>query len=132
MRLTKNKQAICQSAAFGTALKALECKGKTGRYRGRHPVLHKSRAATVYNLAQARAGNSGISRAGCINRKIPMSPARAALAVPTDETAEAAEIVERFLEASMVPDPETAARYIAPELNIPFTGRRQYHNPRHA
>ena len=32
---------------------------------------------------------------------------------PSDETAEAAEIVEHFLVASMVPDPETAARYIA-------------------
>jgi hypothetical protein len=59
-----------------------------------------------------------------------MSPARAALAMPTDETAEAAEIVERFLEASMVPDPETAARYIAADLAITFTGGRKYKHPR--
>ncbi|MEA3023106.1 MAG: hypothetical protein QOK01_1958 [Alphaproteobacteria bacterium] len=58
-----------------------------------------------------------------------MSPARAALAAPTDETAEAAEIVERFLEASMVPDPDTAARYIAADLKITFTGGRKYRHP---
>ena len=54
----------------------------------------------------------------------------AALATPTDETAEAAEIVERFLVASMVPDPQTAALYISPELRITFTGGRQYNHPR--
>jgi hypothetical protein len=59
-----------------------------------------------------------------------MSPARAALAIPTDETAEAAEIVEKFLEASMVPDPETAARYISADLAITFTGGRKYNHPR--
>ena len=42
----------------------------------------------------------------------------------------AAEIVERFLVASMVPDPETAARYIAAELKITFTGGRKYGHPR--
>jgi ketosteroid isomerase-like protein len=55
---------------------------------------------------------------------------RAALAMPTDETAEAAEIVERFLEASMVPDPDEAARYIAADLKITFTGGRKYNHPR--
>ena len=59
-----------------------------------------------------------------------MSPARAALVIPTDETAEAADIVEKFLEASMVPDPETAARYIAADLAITFTGGRKYSHPR--
>jgi ketosteroid isomerase-like protein len=59
-----------------------------------------------------------------------MSPAYAKLAMPTGETAEAAEIVERFLEASMVPDPETAARYIAADLQITFTGGRKYTHPR--
>jgi hypothetical protein len=59
-----------------------------------------------------------------------MSPAHAKLAMPTNETAEAAEIVERFLEASMVPDPETAARYIAADLAITFTGGRKYNHPR--
>jgi len=53
-----------------------------------------------------------------------------AIALPeTDEAAEAAAIVEAFLVASMVPDPETAARYIAPELAITFTGGRKYRHP---
>ena len=46
------------------------------------------------------------------------------------ETASAAEIVERFLVASMVPDPVTAATYISPELKITFTGGRKYTHPR--
>src|SRR3546814_10244863 len=41
-----------------------------------------------------------------------------------------AETVRAFLEASMVPDPETAQRYIAPELVITFTGGRKYSHPR--
>lgn len=49
---------------------------------------------------------------------------------PTGETAEAAEIVERFLEASMVPDPVKAATFISPELSITFTGGRKYSHPR--
>jgi hypothetical protein len=40
----------------------------------------------------------------------------------TDETAQAADIVQRFLVASMVPDPQTAALYIAGDLKITFTG----------
>jgi hypothetical protein len=65
-----------------------------------------------------------------IRGAIAMPSARPAFAQPSDETAEAAGIVERFLQASMVPDPETAARYIAPELLITFTGGRQYRHPR--
>jgi hypothetical protein len=41
-----------------------------------------------------------------------------------------AEMVRAFLEASMVPDPETAQRYIAPDLAITFTGGRKYSHPR--
>ena len=52
------------------------------------------------------------------------------VAMPSEETLRAAEIVERFLVASMVPDPETAARYISPELKITFTGGRKYGHPR--
>ena len=54
----------------------------------------------------------------------------AAIAIPTDETADAADIVERFLVASMVPDPQTAALYIADDLKITFTGGRKYSHPR--
>jgi hypothetical protein len=57
-------------------------------------------------------------------------PMSHAVAMPTEETRRAAEIVERFLVASMVPDPETAARYISPELKITFTGGRKYSHPR--
>ena len=42
----------------------------------------------------------------------------------------AADLVERFLEASMIPDPEAAARCIAPDLVITFTGGRVFHHPR--
>ncbi|HEU4377118.1 MAG TPA: nuclear transport factor 2 family protein [Hyphomicrobiaceae bacterium] len=56
-------------------------------------------------------------------------PATASKLDHTNETAAAAEIVERFLVASMVPDPETAARYIASDLRITFTGGRQYSHP---
>ena len=56
--------------------------------------------------------------------------ARSALVPPTAETALAAEIVERFLEASMAPDPVTAATYVSPDLRITFTGGRKYTHPR--
>lgn len=47
-----------------------------------------------------------------------------------DATAEAAGIVERFLVASMVPDPETAATFMAPDVAITFTGGRAFKHPR--
>jgi ketosteroid isomerase-like protein len=47
-----------------------------------------------------------------------------------DQADEAAAVVEAFLHASMVPDPQTAARYIADDLAITFTGGRKYHHPR--
>ena len=43
-------------------------------------------------------------------------PAGAASPAPSDETAAAAAIVEQFLVASMIPDPEAAARHIADDL----------------
>lgn len=59
-----------------------------------------------------------------------MSSATAQIIAASDETAEAAAIVEKFLVASMVPDPETAALYIADDLAITFTGGRKYRHPR--
>ena len=53
-----------------------------------------------------------------------------AFPVATDETAAAADIVERFLVASMVPDPQTAALYVSDDLKITFTGGRKYSHPR--
>lgn len=56
--------------------------------------------------------------------------AGAASPAPSDETAAAAAIVEQFLVASMIPDPEAAARHIADDLKITFTGGRKYSHPR--
>ena len=56
-------------------------------------------------------------------------PATASKLEHAEETAAAAEIVESFLVASMVPDPATAARYISPDLKITFTGGRKYRHP---
>lgn len=42
-----------------------------------------------------------------------------------NEVEQAMDIVQRFLEASMVPDPETAATYMAEDVVIVFTGRRE-------
>ena len=41
-----------------------------------------------------------------------------------------AEIVTAYLEASMVPDPERASTYMAPGIEIVFTGARRFHHPR--
>jgi ketosteroid isomerase-like protein len=42
---------------------------------------------------------------------------------------QAREIVRQFLEASMVPDPETAVGYMSPDVSITFTGGRQFIHP---
>ncbi|MDB5654910.1 MAG: SnoaL-like domain protein [Tardiphaga sp.] len=52
------------------------------------------------------------------------------LATPTDETAQAADIVERYLVASMIPDPETAASFMTDDVVITFTGGRKMSHPR--
>lgn len=59
-----------------------------------------------------------------------MPQSQAALAPPTDETIEATDIVERFLIASMVPDPETAASFMTADVAITFTGGRKFKHPR--
>ncbi len=46
-----------------------------------------------------------------------------------DETERARMIVEAFLVASMVPDPETAAKYIAKDVVIHFTGKTRMAHP---
>jgi hypothetical protein len=56
--------------------------------------------------------------------------AHAKLQSMASETEEAADIVEKFLVASMVPDPDTAARYMADNVQITFTGGRQFTHPR--
>ena len=47
-----------------------------------------------------------------------------------DTTARDAAIVTAYLESSMVPDPETAATYMAPGIEIVFTGARRFRHPR--
>lgn len=49
---------------------------------------------------------------------------------PSDMTARDAAIVTAYLEASMVPDPETAAGFMAPGIEIVFTGGRSFRHPR--
>ena len=46
-----------------------------------------------------------------------------------EDTAEAAKIVEEYLVASMVPDPETAFSYMAKDVSITFTGGRKMSHP---
>jgi hypothetical protein len=58
-------------------------------------------------------------------------PAKSAAAVvPLRKSEEAAAIVEKYLEASMIPDPVAAARYIGDDLKLTFTGGRKMHHPR--
>ena len=59
-----------------------------------------------------------------------MPETRATPVATTEDTRAAATVVEAFLHASMVPDPQTAARYIADDLKITFTGGRKYGHPR--
>jgi hypothetical protein len=56
--------------------------------------------------------------------------AQAQVQAKQSETGEAAAIVEKYLVASMVPDPDTAARYMADDVDITFTGGRQFTHPR--
>lgn len=46
------------------------------------------------------------------------------------EAASNAEIVRAYLEASMIPDPDAAARYMKPGTEITFTGGRVFDHPR--
>lgn len=49
--------------------------------------------------------------------------------IRTDPVTAAKAVVENYLERSMVPDPEGAARYVAEGLTITFTGGRQFSAP---
>lgn len=42
---------------------------------------------------------------------------------------EACAVVEAYLERAMVPDPQGAAAYVAPDLKITFTGGRAFSSP---
>lgn len=47
----------------------------------------------------------------------------------TETQRQAAQIVEEFLELSMVPDPDGARRFMAPDVTITFTGGRRMESP---
>jgi ketosteroid isomerase-like protein len=47
----------------------------------------------------------------------------------TDKLSAAREIVEAFLERSMVPDPEGASAYLADDFEVIFTGGRRFSGP---
>lgn len=47
-----------------------------------------------------------------------------------DEAQQARDIVEKFLVASMVPDPETAATFLSDDVVIHFTGKTRMAHPR--
>jgi len=49
-----------------------------------------------------------------------------------DPTSEAVEIVETYLRLHMIPDPDSARAYCAPDLEIRFTGNRLMHDPAEA
>jgi ketosteroid isomerase-like protein len=59
-----------------------------------------------------------------------LPPTRPEPVQATDQTADAAALVERFLVASMVPDPEAAALLMAADVAITFTGGRKFNHPR--
>jgi ketosteroid isomerase-like protein len=59
-------------------------------------------------------------------------PQTAAASASAADTSAAADLVERFLVASMVPDPETAGTYMADDVDITFTGGRKFKHPRDA
>src|SRR5918997_4165474 len=48
--------------------------------------------------------------------------------MPTCES-EARRIVEAYLDASMTPDPDRARTYVAPDVQITFTGGRRFNDP---
>jgi ketosteroid isomerase-like protein len=47
----------------------------------------------------------------------------------SDPAAAAAAVVEAFLTALMIPDPDTARQYTAPDFEILFTGKRPMRDP---
>lgn len=49
---------------------------------------------------------------------------------PDDHIHDDAEIVRRYLETSMIPDPEGAAAFVSPEFVVTFTGGRDFDHPR--
>lgn len=49
--------------------------------------------------------------------------------LPENAARTPAEIVDEYLKILMIPDPDTARKFVAPELIIHFTGNREMHDP---
>jgi hypothetical protein len=58
-----------------------------------------------------------------------MNDAPVEIIADSDAARAAADVVDRFLRLSMVPDPDGARRYVSPELRIHFTGDRDMRDP---
>uniref|UniRef100_UPI0030DAAEA3 hypothetical protein n=1 Tax=Pseudomonas sp. EL_65y_Pfl2_R96 TaxID=3088699 RepID=UPI0030DAAEA3 len=52
------------------------------------------------------------------------------MSVPATAPMTDAEIVEAYLTASMIPDPDAAAAFMKPGTSITFTGVRTFDHPR--
>src|SRR5258708_25542856 len=59
-----------------------------------------------------------------------MSSASRAGSRPENKSMSDAEVVEAYLTASMIPDPDAAAAYMKPGTVITFTGGREFDHPR--
>ena len=59
-------------------------------------------------------------------------PAQTPAALAADPAQQAAALVETYLRLHMIPDPDAARAYCAPELEIRFTGNRLMHDPAEA
>lgn len=59
-----------------------------------------------------------------------MSRTQAQTQAANSDTTHAVAIVEQYLIASMIPDPDAAAEFMAPGVEITFTGGRSFDHPR--
>ena len=50
-------------------------------------------------------------------------------AAPAPHTLDPAAVVDEFLRLVMIPDPQSASRFTAPDIRIRFTGNRPMHAP---
>lgn len=58
-----------------------------------------------------------------------MENAQIVIVADSDIAHQAAQVVDTYLKTLMIPDPVSARAYIAPDLEIIFTGGRRMHDP---
>src|ERR1700737_5039883 len=63
-------------------------------------------------------------------KKPPGETSMSVAAKTETKTLSGAEVVEAYLTASMIPDPDAAAAYMKPGTVITFTGGREFDHPR--